>query len=188
MASASMRAHSDTIAFDNDMTKGFLKGGTKVVHFKGEALVGLLGNFWKIPHGDSYVFEEKEDDFSNHAKEAALMAASKNPKSVALLASGGPTVAINLSRFLLTCEAKRVFTIVAMHGSGGKSGAAGSFGVTEENLGEAITSLQELVPEFFIEYCSTKEISDKLLMRPLILIGSEDNSCPTTIEYILKPN
>merc|ERR1719203_2784762 len=100
MASASMRAHDATMSADADLTEGFMSApGCNAVHFKGSNSVRLHGDLWRMTHGVSYLLEEEEGDFSNHAKEACLMACATHPRSIALCANGGPTVACNLARF-----------------------------------------------------------------------------------------
>merc|ERR1719210_2693450 len=84
MASASMRAHDGAMSADNDLTAGFVRcSGCEAVHFKGTNAVRLHGNLWRIAHGTSYVLQEEANDFSNHAKEACVMACCSNRGSTA---------------------------------------------------------------------------------------------------------
>merc|ERR1712187_319726 len=135
IASASMRANNAAMSADHDFTLGFMEGpGCKAVHFKGSNAVMLHGDLWKMNHGVSYVIEEELEDFSNHAKEAAMIGSSMNTDSFALLANGGPTVAINLTRLLFFCSPHHVFTICGMHSKSGTSGAAGHFKQSKKQM------------------------------------------------------
>eukprot|EP00928_Gymnodinium_smaydae_P015990 TRINITY_DN15957_c0_g5_i1.p1 TRINITY_DN15957_c0_g5~~TRINITY_DN15957_c0_g5_i1.p1 ORF type:complete len:530 (+),score=85.19 TRINITY_DN15957_c0_g5_i1:62-1651(+) len=156
MASASMRAHRAAMSADHDLTSGFHSvDGCKAVHFKGSNSVRLHGDAWRMDHGVTYLIEEQDGDFTNHAKEAALMACSTNEGSFALCANGGPTVACNVVRFLTLCRPGRVFAISGMHGASGMSGAAASFSLKREQLVSFLESLISLAPAFFGEKVRT---------------------------------
>jgi len=144
----SMKGHSLTMSADEDFCTGFEEGGGKAVNVKGSNMVQLHGDAWRVRCGVSYVLEE--DDFSNHTKEACLCAAVKNPKSIVMAANGGPTVSINLARFM-HLSSRGVFAINGMHSKGGKSGASGSFKTTTESLNQAVAFLKTLGPEFFTD-------------------------------------
>eukprot|EP00928_Gymnodinium_smaydae_P010759 TRINITY_DN14050_c0_g1_i1.p1 TRINITY_DN14050_c0_g1~~TRINITY_DN14050_c0_g1_i1.p1 ORF type:complete len:631 (-),score=161.28 TRINITY_DN14050_c0_g1_i1:188-2080(-) len=191
MASASMRGMDGMFSADHDFTKGFNScPGCDAVHFKGSNLVKLHGRAWTMEHGTSYVVEEEADDFSNHAKEACLMVCSKNSRSSALLACGGPTVSLNLCRMLLTCSANRVFAVTGMHSKSGKSGASGSFPTTSEQQESAVQALYKLAPGGFFkdfETISSQEIAAKLETLPLgLLHHCQHKGCdPGT--YVMQP-
>lgn len=150
MASASMGGHDSIMSADCDLTTGFMRApNCQAAHFKGLNAVRLHGDAWLVKNGVSYVVEELVSDWGNHAKEASLMAAAAHPRSAALCANGGPTVATNVVRFLHLSSARQVFTISAMHSGAGCSGAAASFAMTEEALVSAVQSLIDLEPSFF---------------------------------------
>merc|ERR1719384_2708707 len=135
MASGSMRAHDEVMSADNDLTAGFVRcSSCEAVHFKGTNSVRLHGDLWRIAHGTTYVLQEEATDFSNHAKEACLMACCTNSGSIALCANGGPTVAGNVARFLGLCRPRNVFTLCGLHAPSGTSGAAASFELSSEQL------------------------------------------------------
>jgi len=189
MASASMRGHSELMSADHDFTSGFHSQiGCNAVHFKGSNLVALHGAAWEIDHGTSYLLEEETHDFSNHAKESALMATLTNPKSISFLANGGPTVAINLSRMLLLCQEGRVFALTGLHSDMGKSGASGAFNATEEQLELAIKGLVDLAPEFFGEKVPSNraDIIEALKQKPLSLLNWKGEFQES--QYFLQPN
>merc|ERR1711924_465614 len=157
-----MRAHRAAMSVDHDFTKGFVDSGgagCNAVHFKGSNAVMLHGDAWKMEHGVSYLIEEALEDFSNHAKEAALVGSAMNTKSIAILANGGPTVAINLTRFLAFCSPERVFTLCGLHGSSGNSGAAGGFNQSKEQLESSISSVGDLAPKVFKQRADAKAAS-----------------------------
>lgn len=190
MVSASMRAHRSTMSADHDFTLGFTRGSPDctAVHFKGSNAVMLHGNAWSMSHGVSYIMEEEALDFSNHAKEAALVSSCLHAKSVALLANGGPTVAINLTRFLLLCRARHVFTLCGLHSASGASGAAGSFKQSEEQLMTAIKSAGRLAPNVLGELteAAAANIIENLSTRPLTLMDLTAEGC-CTHNFVLKP-
>jgi len=192
MASASMRGHSKLMSADHDFTAGFCKSaGCQAVHFKGSNLVLLHGEAWEMNHGISYMFEEERCDFSNHAKEAALMASLANKKSISFLANGGPTVAINLSRMLLLCGKGRVFTFTGLHSKRGQSGASGGFTATREKLESSIDALHNLSPQFFGSLKlprSGDDIVAQLASKPLHLLNWDGNKGITETEYTVKPD
>jgi len=180
MTSASMRGHGEVMAADHDFTAGFQRGtGCKAVHFKGSNMIRLHGDPWNMGHGTSYVLEEAPSDYSNHAKEACLMASSCHPRSVAICANGGPTVATNLIRFLCLCSPRRVFSICGMHGASGMSGAAASFPISEEQLQSYIQSLVELAPNYFSGKVEPNvgAICAMLRERPVQLLEVAGNIC-----------
>jgi len=146
----SMRGHTLTMCADEDFCTGFEEGGGKAVNVKGSNLVQLHGDAWRVGCGVSYVLEEDSTDFSNHAKEACLCAATKHPKSIVMAANGGPTVCVNLARFM-HLSSRGVFAINGMHSKAGKSGASGSFKTTPESLNKAVASLKSFGPEFFTD-------------------------------------
>eukprot|EP00929_Paragymnodinium_shiwhaense_P112623 TRINITY_DN80888_c0_g1_i1.p1 TRINITY_DN80888_c0_g1~~TRINITY_DN80888_c0_g1_i1.p1 ORF type:complete len:557 (-),score=84.24 TRINITY_DN80888_c0_g1_i1:32-1702(-) len=187
MASASLRTHSGAMSADNDFTCGFERGpGCRTVSFKGSNAVWLHGNAWVIPHGTAYLLEEALWDFTNHAKEAALMASATNPGSIALLAGGGPTVACNLVRMLMLCSPRRVFAVNGLHSAFGSSGAAGSFGLDKEQLRQAIVSLSALAPSFFEDKAvvTAEQIQAALRERPLLQLNLADNPLDTACEAV----
>merc|ERR1719330_1974915 len=190
MASASMRAHDGAMSADNDLTAGFVRcADCEAVHFKGSNAVRLHGNLWRIDHGKTYVLQEEPRDFSNHAKEACLMACCANEGSIALCANGGPTVACNVARFLGLCRPQKVFAICGVHASSGMSGAAASFQLSSEQLEGFFTSLVSLAPAFFSGLVKTdvKEIEALLQERPLRLLDvSAEKGCKEC-EYVLRP-
>jgi len=193
MASGSMRGHAQLMSADHDFTYGFCKNpGCQAVHFKGSNIVALHGAAWEINHGITYMIEEEEFDFSNHAKEAALMASLCNGKSISFLANGGPTVAINLSRMLLLCEKNRVFTFTGLHSKGGKSGASGGFSASKEKLQSAVDALNSLSPQFFGERIqktrSGDEIVAALAEKPLRLLSWDETQGCIETHYTLKPD
>jgi len=192
MSSASMRGHHQLMSADHDFTRGFCENqGCQAVHFKGSNIVALHGEAWEMPHGISYMLEEGKADFSNHAKESALMASLCSPNSTSFLANGGPTVAINLCRMLLLCGKGRVFTFTGLHSKFGKSGASGAFGATKEKLEASIVSMHDLAPEFFktLQLPMTGDtIVEALKSRPLRLLNWDASQATTEeSEYILKP-
>lgn len=191
MASASMRGHDKLMSADHDFTYGFCKNsGCQAVHFKGSNLTALHGEAWQMNHGISYMFEEERYDFSNHAKEAALMASLSNPRSVSFLANGGPTVAINLCRMLLLCGKNRVFTFTGLHSKGGQSGASGSFKASQEKLESTIAALLDLSPQFFGSRSiptSGPAIVKALGSKPLRLLNWDEKQISES-EYILQPD
>jgi len=191
MSSASMRGHMNLMSADHDFTQGFCENrGCQAVHFKGSNMVALHGEAWEMEHGVSYMLEEEKADFSNHAKEAALMASLSSPKSISFLANGGPTVAINLCRMLLLCGTGRVFTFTGLHGKGGTSGASGAFKAPKEKLEASIAGMRDLAPDFFTQLkVPTKgdEIVKALESKPLRLLNWENTAVGVT-EYILRPD
>merc|ERR1719330_871530 len=190
MASASMRAHDGAMSADNDLTAGFVRcADCEAVHFKGTNAVRLHGNLWRIPHGTSYVLQEEAMDFSNHAKEACLMAYCANQASIALCANGGPTVACNVARFLGLCRPHKVFTLCGLHAASGLSGAAASFMLSAEQLEDSFRSLVSLAPAFFSGQVKTDatEIEGVLRDKPLRLLGvSAELGCEEH-QYVLRP-
>jgi len=193
MSSASMRGHDKLMSADHDFTCGFCKNpGCQAVHFKGSNIVALHGEAWEMKHGISYMFEEEFLDFSNHAKEAALMASLCNERSVSFLANGGPTVAINLSRMLLLCGKNRVFTLTGLHSKGGKSGASGAFPASKEKLESAVDALLNLSPTFFGSNKNVPKGGDAvvaaLVSKPLRLLSWDESKRLTETEYTLKPD
>jgi len=191
MASASMRAHDETMSADHDFTKGFMEGSPEcmTVHFKGSNSVMLHGDLWRMKHGVSYVVEEEDLDCSNHAKEAALVTSSVNSQSIALLGNGGPTVAINLTRFLLLCGPGRVFAFCGLHGGNGGSGAAGLFRQSEEQLKAAVKGVGSLAPSVLGALAAAAEsnITHNLKERPLTLLELVDEGCSAR-NFVLQPN
>jgi len=191
MASASMRGHDKLMSADHDFTSGFCRNADcQAVHFKGSNLTALHGEAWQMNHGISYMLEEERYDFSNHAKEAALMASLTNPRSVSFLANGGPTVAINLCRMLLLCGKNRVFTFTGLHSKGGQSGASGSFKASQEKLESTMAALLELSPQFFgLKNIprSSPAIVKALGSKPLRLLNWDEKKINET-EYILQPD
>eukprot|EP00931_Biecheleriopsis_adriatica_P092266 TRINITY_DN66088_c0_g1_i1.p1 TRINITY_DN66088_c0_g1~~TRINITY_DN66088_c0_g1_i1.p1 ORF type:complete len:506 (-),score=77.73 TRINITY_DN66088_c0_g1_i1:278-1795(-) len=191
MASASMRAHYKAMSADHDFTLGFEKGSPdcKTVHFKGSNAVMLHGDLWRVAHGVSYVIQEHDMDFSNHAKEAALVSSAMHDRSVALLANGGPTVAVNLTRFLLLCGTGRVFSFCGLHSRSGGSGAAGSFKQSGQQLAEAIVGVGQLAPNVLGERADAagRDIADNLQKRPLTLLELTDDGCYAR-KFILQPD
>jgi len=176
---------------DNDFTLGFSRApDCKVVHFKGSNMLSLSGRAWNMEHGTNYVLEEEADDFSNRAKEAALMVSLKHARSGAILAGGGPTVALNLCRMLLICSKGRVSTICAMHSQSGTSGASGAFKNTGERLKEAVRSLDVLAPGgLFQDFAqiTAAELETKLLDKPLALLHVDGESGCKGSTYIMGP-
>jgi len=178
MINASMKGHLATMCADDDFSAGFeSQSGCKVASVKGLNMVQLHGDAWKVQSGVGYVLEEREDDFSNHAKEACLTAAASNPWSIILAANGGPTVSVNLARFLMLSSSNRVFAINGMHSEAGKSGASGSFKTTPESLDNAANSLNILAPCFFQDKVKTgKDLQDELKKKPLTLLDLDLSS------------
>merc|ERR1719512_706790 len=185
-----MRAHDLAASADNDLTAGFVRRpGCKAVSFKGTNSVRLHGDLWRIAHGTTYVLQEEATDFSNHAKEACLMACCTNSGSIALCANGGPTVACNVARFLVLCQPRKVFTLCGVHAPSGMSGAAASFPLSSEQLQGFFTSLVELAPAFFSGLTKTdaKEIEALLEQRPLRLLEVSAALGCEERQYILRP-
>eukprot|EP00927_Polykrikos_kofoidii_P056589 TRINITY_DN50682_c0_g1_i1.p1 TRINITY_DN50682_c0_g1~~TRINITY_DN50682_c0_g1_i1.p1 ORF type:complete len:525 (-),score=96.98 TRINITY_DN50682_c0_g1_i1:199-1773(-) len=197
MASASMRAHHAAMSADHDLTLGFVSNPEcRAIHFKGSNAVRLDGDAWRMGHGTSYLIEEEALDFSNHAKEACLMACATHEHSIALCANGGPTVACNVARFLTLCSSGSVFTICGMHSPSGTSGAAVSFHTSKQQLAAAIDSLIKLAPSFFEAFVKEREadgIAAVLLQRSLRLldVGSEteiESEACQLREYVVQPD
>merc|ERR1740121_20924 len=151
MVSGSMYGHGQAISIDTELTRGFCSHESlDAVHFKGTNTIRLHGDLWRIAHGISYVLEEADADFSNHTKEACIMACASNELSIALCCNGGPTVACNVLRFLGLCSPRRVFSLCGMHGPSGKSGAGPMpFALTEAQTVSFFNTLVELAPAFF---------------------------------------
>eukprot|EP00928_Gymnodinium_smaydae_P061651 TRINITY_DN45687_c0_g1_i1.p1 TRINITY_DN45687_c0_g1~~TRINITY_DN45687_c0_g1_i1.p1 ORF type:complete len:778 (-),score=147.57 TRINITY_DN45687_c0_g1_i1:41-2332(-) len=191
MVSASMQGHSNVASADADFTRGFVEApGARAVHFKGTNMVNLHARAWTVSHGMNYLLEEECDNFSNNAKEAALMVASSHAKSVALLAGGGPTVALNLCRMLLVCSSRRVFTISGMHAPSGTSGASGFFCKSSEELAASVHGLDKLVGEgsIFARFASisAEEIDAELRGKPLTLLNVDAEAGCSSGEYVLQ--
>merc|ERR1712232_75263 len=168
---------------------GFVRGSSAchAVHFKGTNAVLLHGDAWRIDHGTTYLLEEGHLDFSNHAKEAALMASCMHTKSLALCANGDPTVACNVARFLQLCSPGRVFTICGMHGPSGRSGAAASFPLSAEQLNHYFGSLRQLAPTFFGNVSvDPNTIAASLSTRPLRLLHVDLEKGCTEYRYTLQ--
>jgi len=192
MASASMRGHVKLMSADHDFTYGFCKNpGCQAVHFKGSNLVALHGEAWEMKHGISYILEEERCNFSNNAKEAALMASLTNQQSISFLANGGPTVAMNLCRMLVLCGKNRVFTLTGLHSNSGKSGASGCFSHSLEQLESTITALHDLSPLFFDRFKLPRrgdQLMKELVSKPLRLLNWVENEGVVETTYILKPD
>jgi len=191
MINGSMKGHLETMSADDDFSAGFVsQRGCSAVCVKGLNMVQLHGDAWKVSSGTGYVLEEEEDDFSNHSKEACISAAASNSKSIVMAANGGPTVSVNLARFLVLSSPKRVFAINGMHSEAGKSGASGSFKTTQESLDNAVQSLNKFANIFFEHKVKHgTALQDELKLKPLTLLDfaeTRGKRC-TRSEYILEP-
>ena len=79
-----------------------------------------------------------------HTVQGCLLASGVHPKSIGVLAGGGPTVFKNLVRFLFAAAPRRVFAVGGVHGPDGTSGATGAFEVSTEGLEAADHLAQQL--------------------------------------------
>lgn len=197
LATGSMRGHPEVMSADHDFAEGFRRiAGCTVVHFKGSNSMRLHGDVWNMPDdsGTSYVLEEETKDYSNHAKEAAIMVCASAPRSIALCSNGGPTVGTNVVRFLNLCLPHRVFSICGLHSGGGRSGAAASFALTEEAMQGALRSLLELkgtAAVFAEKQLDPSKAAALLTQKPLTLLEAEPTKgCVARLFHLApgKPN
>eukprot|EP00928_Gymnodinium_smaydae_P090119 TRINITY_DN73968_c0_g1_i1.p1 TRINITY_DN73968_c0_g1~~TRINITY_DN73968_c0_g1_i1.p1 ORF type:complete len:532 (+),score=58.04 TRINITY_DN73968_c0_g1_i1:69-1598(+) len=187
---ASMAGHDEAVSADRDLTLGFGRAPhCEAVHFKGSNAVLLHGDGWNMQHGTTYLLEEAQDDFSNNAKEAAMLASLANPRSAALLSSGGGTVAKNLIRFLCLASQGHVFTISGVHNGDGRSGASAPISRTIEEFEEALRSCALLSPEFFSDKLPLDHaaIVSTLKQRPLTLLDVGSEGACAAWKYFLEP-